>query len=57
MTALDMLSAAADVEPGEVEWEPGARPMVVSAPSEEDPVRWVVSDGRAKVLENSLERP
>ena len=53
VTALDILSASADVESEEVEWEPVARPMVVSAPSEEDPVRWAVSDGRAKVLENS----
>jgi signal transduction histidine kinase len=53
VTALDILSAAADVEPGKVEWEPVARPMVVSASSQEDPVRWVVSDGATKVLEHS----
>jgi heavy metal sensor kinase len=52
VTALDILAAAAEVEPGEVEWKP-TRPMVVSASTEEDPVRWVVSDGRAKVLEHS----
>jgi signal transduction histidine kinase len=52
VTALDMLSAAADVEPGKVEWEPVTRPLVVSTPSQEDPVRWAVSDGGAKVLED-----
>jgi signal transduction histidine kinase len=51
--ALEVLSAAADVEPGKVEWEPAARPMVLSASSQELPVRWIVSDGRAKVLEHS----
>jgi two-component system, OmpR family, sensor kinase len=52
VTALDVLSGAADVQPGRVEWEPLARPMLKSASSQEDPVRWVVSDGRTKVLEN-----
>ena len=53
VTALDILSAAAEVEPGEVEWKPVAHPMVRSASTEEDPVRWVVSDGRARLLEDS----
>jgi heavy metal sensor kinase len=53
VTALDILSAAAEVEPGEAEWKPGVRPVVVTDSNQEDPVRWVVSDGRAKVLEAS----
>ena len=53
VTALDILSAAAEVEPETVKWKPVARPMVTSASPEEDPVRWVVSDGQVRVLENS----
>ena len=53
VTALDVLSSAADVKPGQVVWEPSARPLIKSATSQEDPVRWVVSDGQARVLENS----
>jgi signal transduction histidine kinase len=52
VTAIDILSAAAEVEPGEVEWKSMARVTAVNASTEEDPVRWVVSDGRAKVLEH-----
>jgi heavy metal sensor kinase len=52
VTALDVLSGGVDVQPGRVEWEPLARPMIKSAASQEDPVRWIVSDGQSKVLEN-----
>jgi signal transduction histidine kinase len=53
VTTLDVLSAAADVEGEKVEWEPAARPLVLAAPTQEDPVRWVVSDGQGHVLEQS----
>ncbi|HEX3451639.1 MAG TPA: hypothetical protein VHS97_25520, partial [Isosphaeraceae bacterium] len=53
VTALDVLSGSAKVTPGRVEWEPLARPMIKSTTPQEDPVCWVVSDGQAKVLENS----
>ena len=52
VTALDVLSGAAKVKPGRVEWEPQPRPMIKTAASQEDPVRWVVSDGQTNVLEN-----
>ena len=51
VTALDILSASADVEADKIEWQPAARPLVISAPTEEDTVRWVVSDGRLKILD------
>ena len=52
VTALDVLSGAADVQPGRVDWKPLAWPMIKGTSSQEDPVRWVVSDGQTKVLEN-----
>ncbi len=51
VTALDILSASADVESDKIEWQPAAHPLMISAPTEEDAVRWAVSDGRSKVLD------
>ena len=48
---VDILSASADVDEDEVEWKPTARPPATTDSTGEDPVRWVVSDGRSKVLE------
>ena len=42
-------SSAVDVEPGQVVWEPAARPLIKCAHPDEDPVRWVVSDDQARV--------
>ena len=52
MTVMDVLSASADVDPGRVEWKPGARPMIKSPHSQDAPVRWAVATGRGEVVDN-----
>ena len=53
VTALDILVGGGRRRAGKGRVGTGGAPMVVSAPSQEDPVRWAVSDGQAKVLEDS----
>ena len=53
MTVVDVLSASADVDPGRIEWQPGARPAIKSPHSPDAPVRWAVSTGRGEVVDQS----
>jgi len=52
MTVMDVLSTSADVDPGRVEWKPGARPLVKSPHSQDAPVRWAVSTGLGEVVDH-----
>ncbi len=42
--ALDAIATSVDVDPGRVEWIPGARPQIVVVRPDEDPVFWLVTD-------------
>ena len=52
MDVMDVLAASADVDPGRVEWKPGARPAIKSPHSQDAPVRWAVSNGRGEVVDH-----
>jgi signal transduction histidine kinase len=51
MDVMDVLAASADVDPGRVDWMPGARPLVKSPLIQDAPVRWAVANGRGEVIE------
>ena len=44
--ALDAMATSVDVDPGRVEWNPGARPRFAVVHPDDEPVLWVVTDGR-----------
>ena len=50
---LGTLSAAVDVGPEGVEWEPGARQLKLEIPAFSDPVVWVICDHRGQLLDQS----
>jgi two-component system, OmpR family, sensor kinase len=53
MDVMDVLTASAEVDPGRVEWKPGARPTIKSPHYSQDaPVRWAVATGRGEVVDN-----
>jgi heavy metal sensor kinase len=50
---LGTLSAAVDVGPEGVEWEPAARHLNLETPVYTDPVAWVICDHRGQLLDQS----
>ncbi len=53
--ALDAMATSVDVEPGRVEWNPGARPRFAAVHPDDEPVRWVVMDGLGAIVEHTWE--
>lgn len=53
VVALDTLSAAAEVEPDRIEWRPGLRPPIEGEQPGEEPLSWVVLDGRGFTVDRS----
>ena len=51
--ALAVLSAAAEVHPGGVEWEPRGRDLPTGLGTGEDRLRWFVLDGEGAVVDGS----
>jgi signal transduction histidine kinase len=51
--ALTTLTAAAEVGPGGVEWEPGERVLGVGHEAGADQIRWVVRDVRGRLVDQS----
>jgi signal transduction histidine kinase len=52
MDVMDVVTASVDVDPGRVDWMPGARPLVKSPRIQDAPVRWAVSNGRGEVVDH-----
>jgi heavy metal sensor kinase len=51
--ALDTLSAAAEIQPDGVEWEPHEHHLVLGQDPAPDQVRWLVRDDRGRVIDRS----
>jgi two-component system OmpR family sensor kinase len=52
-SGLETLSAAVEVGPGGVEWEPGERGLSLGREYGPEQVRWVVCDSRGRVVDRS----
>ncbi len=54
-TTLDALTESIDLDSDEVKWKPAARPALLAAHPQEDPVRWAVYDDRGRVVDRTWE--
>ena len=52
-SALNTLSAAVEVTPDGVEWEPNERTLRIAHGTEQDQIAWVITDGEGRVVARS----